>query len=265
MNSRTIWATPILAEDGDAADFFKSFGVDPPGTTPPPADPPTDPNPAADPPTDPNPAGDPPTDPNPAGDPPTDPPVEPKPDDKANNAFAQMRIQNKNLSKLVDVAKLLKVDNAPDKEAAIRDAVIKAQSKQQGVPEELLRRLSTLEDADAKLKQVEFERSAYLGFQKVKDTFKLTDAELQSYSDQLFAKGMNPFQQQVDLVNEYRNMNFDRLMEAAVQRGIQQEAARAAKANQFGTTPNNRQGQGGTEPSKVTTLSELNNWFDQSK
>jgi hypothetical protein len=245
---------------------LNAFGVQqtPPANTDPPAgDPPaateTDPPAGDDPPaTDP-----PPADPN---NPPEtnnndDPPL-----DKSAQKFAEMRVQNKNYQKIISgVAQILGVtDQNPDNVMnSLNDLVLKAQAKKENIPEDVYKRLQTLEQRDQEYTQKEIREAAYFGFQQVKDTFKLDNQKLNDFATELQKNGMNPFEQQVDLVKEYRNMHFDEMLQAAVAEGIRQEAERAANAANHSSTPNNKQGQGGADPEKITTVAQLDSWFNK--
>jgi hypothetical protein len=70
----------------------------------------------------------------------------------------------------------------------------------------------------------------------------------------------------VDLVSEYRNRHFDELIEQAVQRGIAQEAQRAAKAGAQGSIPpDTTGGREDSEAPKINSVSELNKWLEENK
>ena len=102
------------------------------------------------------------------------------------------------------------------------------------------------------------------GFQALKTQHHLTDEDLNNFADELIADGLNPYEQPVDLLREYRNRHFDDLINAAVQRGIQQEAERSAKASRQSTTPSHSNGD--TEPTtegKINTVEGLNKWLEE--
>jgi hypothetical protein len=192
----------------------------------------------------------------------TPPPQEPS---KAAAAFAQMRTQNKQYEELLKgIAGLVGLENVNDPtqiSTALQQKIVEAQAQKQGVPAELIQRLNTLEQANQQHTREQVQQAAYLGFQKVKDEFKLDDKGLQTFADELVANGVNPFEQPVDLVSEYKIRNFEKLIQAAVERGIQQEQQRAASAQQHGTTPNGQTGNKPGETGSITTVAELNKFF----
>ena len=180
--------------------------------------------------------------------------------DKQARAFAQMRIQNSQMKQtLQSLAQLVGLDanNLDGVSKAVQDKLLQNQAKQQNLPPEVLGRLQALERQNN-------EREAYLGFQKVKDSFNLTDAELSEFADSLIANGLNPFAQHVDLYNEYIVNNYDKLIEKAKQDGIREEAERAAKAAKQSTVPGNKSGKDKGLPDKINTMQDLDKFLSEA-
>ena len=197
---------------------------------------------------------------------PTERPVEAP--TKSANAFAQMRVENKKYQNMIkDIASLLGVQGNDHEQimSAMQDKIVNAQAKQQGIPTELAQRLAQLEARDREYTLGEIRRNAYLGFQQIKDTFGLDDASLNQFADTLIASGVNPFEQQVDLVSEYKLRNFDNLIKAAEERGAKAEAERASRASSQSTTPNAKQGMQEPEKGKITSIADLNKWLEDNK
>lgn len=175
-------------------------------------------------------------------------------------AFAQMRIQNRQMQQtLQGIAQLVGIDptNLEQVHSAVQQKLLEAQAKKQNVPPELLGRLQMLEKQNN-------EREAYLGFQKVKDSFNLSEEALQQFADDLAANGINPFETKVDLVNEYVVRNYQSLLESAHQRGVQEEAERAAKAAKKSTQPGTKSGKDKEIPDKINTISDLDKFLDEA-
>lgn len=198
---------------------------------------------------------------------PETPPVVVPPVDKVGQAFAQMRVQNKSYEKTLNgVAKILGIADASNPDtvlSSLNDLLLKAEAKKNNVPEDMYKRLQTLENQNQEFNQKQVRETAYFGFQKVKDTFKLDDAGLNKFADDLIAAGRNPFEMQVDLLQEYKMLHFDEILAAERAEGARLEAERAAKAAAHSSTPNNKQGQGVTTPEKINTVSELTDWFNK--
>ena len=250
-------------------DVYTAFGITPPApsadppATPPAGDPPAGtPAPATEPP-----ATDPPTTDPPATDPPaTDPPATPPGPDKAQQAFAAMRVQNKQYETLLkSMAEVLGVQETdPVKMTdALKEKIIDAQAKAQNIDPKLLGRLQQLEEKNQYHEREETQRLAYLGFQRVKENFGLDDASLQQFATQLATDGINPFAERLDLVNAYISRNYPKLMADAEARGVQKEAERAANATGHSTVPGTSTG-GTPEPaSKIDSIAALNTWANQ--
>lgn len=272
---------PYNAVEGVPDDFLAAFGVEPNKTDPPPAggeagkDPTPEPEPKPEP--EPDPKQDPPGDPTPAPvekDPPEggeskkdDPPQGPTNDHKAQAAFAAMRVENtrfKNTMK--DIAGILGIQMTDDSNAlmaAIQEKVLQAQAKQQNIPIELLQKVQHLEQENEAAKAERLQIAAYRGFQSVKDKFSLDDKALQDFAQQLYKDGINPFVQEIDLVREYRDRNFDKLIADARAVGAREEAERAAKAANHSTVPGTNNGQNGGEAGKINTIGSLTDWLNK--
>lgn len=280
-----IFSTAVLSEgEGPPtpADVWAAFGItdpnskpptDPPGGSgekdppkDPPQDPPKDPqdppqDPPKDPPEDSN--KDPNKDPK---DPPKDPPKNPPPENKAAAEFARMRIENKKLSTLLgDVAKILGIQDISDPEKmlqAVQEKVLQAQAKAIGIPEDILKRQKETEEKLTQYEQNQLRMQAYLGFQKVMDTYKLTQAQLNAFADELLEQGRNPFTTPMDLVKEYRDLHWEDILKAEREKALQEEADRAAKAANHSTQPPTKDGKPGGDPAKITTVRDLDIWMN---
>lgn len=193
-----------------------------------------------------------------------------KSNNKQAQAFAQMRIANQQQQQLINqIAQVVGITDTKDHNAVIRalqELTIKAQSQKQGIPEEILMRLNQLENVNQEYQKQQAYLAAGRGFQTIKDKFNLDDNGLEAFAQELIADGINPYEHPVDLVSEYRNRHFDELMEQAVQRGIEQEAKRAAKAGTQGSTPTSTTGaREDSEPPKINSVAELNKWLEENK
>lgn len=256
--------------DEDMNDFLASFGITPEGAgTGGEQDPPEGDKPPAGnepPPADGDGAGTPPPDgagnePPPAGNetPPATPPV----DQKANQAFAAMRTENATLkSTLADVAKVLGIDGASDPvamAAAIREKALEAQSKQTNIPVEILQKLDRLENLETQFTHTQLQQQAMLGFQKVAETYKLDNDGVIAFAAQLLQENINPYETPVDLVQEYRNRNWEKIVQAEVAAAVRAEQERAANAGSHGSDPNQNQGGLPGATDKINTVKDLDN------
>ncbi len=284
-----IFSTAVLSEgEGPPtpADVWAAFGITDPNSKPPtdpprgsgdkdppkdpPQDPPKDPqDPPQDPPkdtpedSDKDPNKDPNKDPK---DPPKDPPKNPPPENKAAAEFARMRIENKRLATLLgDVAKILGIQDISDPEKmlqAVQEKVLQAQAKAAGIPEDVLKRQKDIEEKLTQYEQNQLRTQAYLGFQKVMDTYNLTQAQLNAFADELLEQGRNPFTTPMDLVKEYRDLHWEDILKAEREKALQEEADRAAKAASHSTQPLTKDGKPGGDPAKITTVRDLDIWMN---
>lgn len=188
---------------------------------------------------------------------------------KSAQAFAAMRVELANKNKLLEgVATVLGLDpKQKDSMDQLQTKLNEALAKKQGLPVETLERLNKLEELEQQRNIETIRNNAFQGFQKVKTQFGLSDTELQEFANSLVADGKNPFVMPLDLVTEYKLKNFDKLLEQAKNQGAQDEINRAAKANNNASTPNNKQGGAAqnNEPEKITTVKQLNDWFNQQQ
>lgn len=193
----------------------------------------------------------------------------PAQDHKAQAAFAAMRVENtrfKNTMK--DIAGILGVQSTDDTNAlitAIQEKVLQAQAKQQNIPIELLQKIQNLEQENEAAKAERLQVAAYRGFQSVKDKFALDDKALGAFAQQLYQDGVNPFTQEIDLVREYRDRNFDKLLADAKAAGAREEAERAAKAANHSSVPGKNNGQDGGEAGKINTIGGLTDWLNKQQ
>ena len=189
---------------------------------------------------------------------------------KQAQAFAQMRIANQQQAQLIkQIAGVVGITDTKDPEAimnALQQVVVKAQSQKQGIPEEVLTRLNHLENMNSEYQKQQAYIAAGRGFQTIKDKYGLDDNGLEAFAQELIADGLNPYESPIDLVTEYKVRHFDELIEQAVQRGIEQEAQRAAKAGTQSSTPSNTNGgRTDSDAPKITTVAELNKFLDENK
>ena len=131
--------------------------------------------------------------------------------------------------------------------------------------EEIEQKLNECQKALAELKQTQAKQRALAGFQLVKDTHGLSKEEVNTFADKLIEKNINPFENEVDLVKEYRNIYFDELIAKAKEAGVQEERARSLKAQNNSTTPSAQKGlpeNTGSQVKPIKSVADLNALFD---
>lgn len=191
------------------------------------------------------------------------------PTSKSAQAFAAMRVELARKDKLLEgVATVLGLDpKSKESMDQLQGKLNEALAKKQGIDPEILIKLNKLEEMETQRNIEQVRNNAFMGFQKVKTKYGLSDEQLQEFANQLVADGKNPFVTQLDLESEYKLKNFDKIMEEAKAKGAQEEIARAAKAGANASTPGNNQGvqTNNNDAKQITTIKGLTEWFNQQQ
>lgn len=189
--------------------------------------------------------------------------------DQKQYAFAELRTQNAQL--LGVLGKLAKAHGIEYKDnnellSKLSDDAVTKLAEKQNVPVELLQRMERLEQIEQLYQADQLKTQAFAGFQKVKDTYNLSEDELKTFAQELDQAGKNPFMQAIDLENEYRSRHLDDIVQKRVQAAVQEALARSNAADKHSTTPSQIVGApdtGSTE--KITTIAGLNNMLSELK
>lgn len=186
---------------------------------------------------------------------------------KQNSAFAQMRIENKGLSNLImELAKATGQNpkNITEAQDILRGGLSKVVSKNRNIPEDVLREMEEDKKKLAEYQANQTKQEVLAGFQKVQTTFGLSREDVYAFADELIKLNLNPYEQKLDLVKEYKSINFDRLIAKAREEGVQEERARSIKAQTSSTTPSTQKGitenTGTQEP--IKTVKDLDNFLE---
>ena len=184
---------------------------------------------------------------------------------KQNKAFAELRMQNKAQAEFImRLARSAGLNPKDVKEAQefLSEGATRVEAKKRNIDPETLKQLEEERTELEEYRNQANRQAAMLGFQKVKNEYNLTNEDLNNFADQLAAKNINPFSgDRVDLLKEYRMLNFDKLLAQAKEAGRQEEIARSLKAKQNSTTPLKTTGNDtplGETPA-VNTVKDLDN------
>ena len=215
-------------------------GTQPPAAAPaatPPTTPPAGAQPAATPPA--TGGATPPATPPPAAEPPFNPDTL-FGSGKQNAAFAQMRTSNAAMQKtLTRIAQTLGVEGSDPEAilAGLNRKLNEHQSNEQGVPLEMLERMDRLtQEAEARERDLRI-TEANQGFQRVKNEFKLDDAGLHAFAKKLQEAGKNPFDTPMDLVAEYKILNYEAILAKAREDAAAAALQRQQHGQQHSTQP----------------------------
>lgn len=185
---------------------------------------------------------------------------------RQNQAFAKMRVENnqyKNILTKLGESIGIQGGNLEATVAALQTALLQRQSDTQKIPVETLRRIEHLEQQNAVYQQDQMKQQALLGFDNLKKEMNLKDSELKEFAMALNEKGIDPFTSKVDLIREYKMLNFDKLLAKAKAEGIAEEAQRASKAAQHSTTPSSSTGAKNDKVDTIKSVSDLNALLSQ--
>ena len=145
---------------------------------------------------------------------------------KQNKAFAELRMRNKSQNEFImRMAKAagLNPQNAEEAQQLLAENLTTFQAKKQNVDPDVLRKLEEERTELEELRALANRQAAMLGFQKVKDEYHLTNEDLNEFAGQLAAQKINPFGgDAVDLLKEYRMLNFEKLLAQAREEGRQE-------------------------------------------
>lgn len=178
---------------------------------------------------------------------------------KQNKAFAEMRIKNKDYSEfLMHMASMagLNVKNADEAKALLAERIQQVEAKQKQMDPAVLKELEDSRRQISEMQKEKTKNAALSGFSNLKALHGLSDKELDEFADTLIAKNKNPFEQEMDLVAEYRLANFDKLMEKAREAGRAEEIARSKNAQASSTTPTAQRSPSNTGGSDISIKSQ---------
>ena len=189
---------------------------------------------------------------------------------KQNKAFAEMRVQNKRLTEIVkNLGRIMEVPDGTEPERLIELAesrLTELRAQAEKVPVELYKELESTRRRQAEIEQESIKQQATLAFQKVKDQYTLNQKQLVEFAQQLNDAGKNPFTTPMDLVQEYRNLNWEKILEEEKKKVEKEYQERLKKAQTKSTTPSKATGGSGPEaPTKVSSVSDLNRLLEGLK
>ena len=188
---------------------------------------------------------------------------------KANEAFANMRVQLKQQTDtLKGIAGILGIQDTYDEQTlmnALQQKILESQAQEQHVPVELLQKVQLLEQRDQQYTVMQRQATVEQGFQAIKTKYNLNDQQLNEFASGLIQSNLNPLEKDVDLMKEYQNMHFDELLQSAVSKAVADEQSRAATATQTSTNPGNQQANAVIPgaPAKVNNVRDLQTWFNE--
>ena len=187
--------------------------------------------------------------------------------DKDNNAFAEMRVNNKTMAdtlKRVADAMGLKYNSQDDMISQLNGDAFNKLSERQGVPVEYLKRMEALEAQAQEWEAQKNQANLITGLKNIQTKYGLDQAALMNFAQQIDNSGVNLAT--VDLEKEYISRNLDSIVaarvQAAVQAALQKDAAASASAATIAATGT---GAGGTTPEvQIKSAADLVSFLKQN-
>ena len=185
---------------------------------------------------------------------------------KQNFAFAQMRQRNKELeNSLKGLGTLIGLENAsvPEIEQKLKDVLLEKQSKESGVPKEILERLDRAEGLIAENDRIKQENNVKNAFSALIEKYGLDAEQVQDFTKYLTENGLNPMSDKtVDIEAQYLKLHFKDLMDNAVQAALDKESARKNKVDTHSTegVPSGKNEDG--EEHRITSVAEFDKFLD---
>lgn len=180
-------------------------------------------------------------------------------EDKDANAFAQMRVANKQMSDmLAKIAQANGIQYSTQEEmiAKLNDDSVTKLAAAQGVPKELLLRMEGLERDAAAYRAQQNQNRLVTQMRNIMDKYAVPANELQAFAAQLDNEHVDV--NSIDLEREYFFRNQEAIMQkrinAAVEAALRGDQAAAAQS----TTPLAQGGNGGsTQGTRIETVADL--------
>lgn len=151
-------------------------------------------------------------------------------EDKDNEAFARMRVENKTMSDaLMTMAGMLgiKANDVNDAMAKLSEANLQRRSEESGISKEILARLDAQDKELAEYRAQRQQQQLTSQLIAVRDKYGLTNEELTAFAKSVDAMGVD--YSRVNLSEMYQNMNFDKIVQARVDRAVQEALAKSTE------------------------------------
>lgn len=187
-------------------------------------------------------------------------------EDKDNNAFAQLRVQNKTMEDaLMTMASMLNIkgNDVNDVMTKLQDASLQKRSEESGISKEILARLDAQDRELAEYRQQRQQQQLTQQMIQVRDKYGLDATALQAFARDVDALGVD--YSKVNLVDMYQNMNFDKIVQARVDAAVQAALANANSDNgPSNISLGNGAGAAAAEPT-IQTAAELEQYLRNAR
>lgn len=202
-------------------------------------------------------------------------PPDPAPvvENKQEHAFAQMRLQNKQLSEtLTALAKQAGVSETdPIKIKEALEAKLLADKtadlvKNQQLPEEIAKEFLQNQDLVKKLLAQQTEQEAYRGLGNIGQKYGLSQQELETFVAQMWNEGIDITKTPgLNIEFEYFSRNAELITQRKVDAAVKAEQERAALAAKGATPPGQQSNPNTQPPGTIGSIQALNNFLEGYK
>lgn len=186
---------------------------------------------------------------------------------KDNKAFAAMRSENNNLKRQISeiqatmkqLALGLGMD-AEDKDllGKLNEVALKGRAKKEDkTPEQLAQEQQLLG-----YQQKEIKDHTYSEIAAIKNEFGATDDELKEFLGDMLAQGIDPFKARVELKAKYMSANYDKIIQAATDKAVEEALKRDNAADEHGSKSKKKGKKGSSTGHKIETKAELDAYID---
>lgn len=189
---------------------------------------------------------------------------------KTNQAFARMRVENAQMQKTMNLmAQVLGVNpNMPIDQltAELQNRSMNAIAKANNMDPAILQRLDHLEAINAEYTKSQLEKTVMTAVDTIKTKYGATEQDLVAFINELSSEGYDISKPGSDLEQEFLRRNFSKILENKVNAAVAAEQERAAKGK-GASKPDTKQGQNdNSDPSEIKTVDDLTQFLtDASK
>lgn len=190
----------------------------------------------------------------------------PTPQSRQNHAFAEQRVQIKkqndfirNIGRLIGFDENAKLEDIQQK---VAEVLLEKQSKEQGIPVEILQRLERAESLIQENEQIKLEKKVSEDFADLIDEHSLTDSDVEEFTQFLIENGKNPMiDRNVDIKAEYPKLHMSDIISKAVDAALKKENDRKQKVDEHSPSETPKS-PGAKDEATITSVKELDDLFD---
>ena len=180
---------------------------------------------------------------------------------RQNQAFAQMRVKQREyegvLGKMAEVLGVPPGTSHEQMVQIVQNRLMEYEAKSKQIPVELLQRMQQQDQLLQRSQEESFRQQANLGFKNVQETFQLDQKELKEFAIQLRESNKDPYVTPMNLVQEYKMLNYDKLVEREREKARQEALKLDKKASTQSSSPSGQKGAPSTSAETVASVQDL--------